>query len=325
MKIILTALMLIALAVCCSPEILSHQPVLVGATPVCEQSNRRTITLTAETQAGAPANNLRPEDLSITENGTSLEVLDLALKTNDPLAVAILIDTSVSQERTLSQTRTAALQFLETLLPTAKHRAAVISFTGQPTVEEQLTNDATKLRAALARVKVLLPTGYVRGGLVVGPIPRHRRVAGTTAIWDAVWTTTEMLKAERNARAVIILLTDGEDTSSDKSLRDAVEHAARYDASVFAIGIADKSYGGPNRSNLNKLSEETGGRAFFPKDNEALNAALRQIDQEIRGRYLLTYCGPGSNTAKRLPKVKITLKGPQAKSDLRLLYRHYGL
>lgn len=121
-----------------------------------------------------------------------------------------------------------------------------------------------------------------------------------------------------------MLLTDGEDTASHKKLSEAIADAVRNDIAIFAIGIGDTSFGGVNHDALNKLSDETGGCAFFPKKERELPELLAQIEPELQYPYLLTYCtaSPTASLANRLSRIKVQLLRPA--SDSRLLYRHYG-
>src|SRR4030095_6166760 len=136
-----------------------------------------------------------------------------------PLSLAILIDTSASEERTLPDEKIAARAFLESVLG-PKDEAAVISFTGETTLEQSFTGSVDRLRRAIDRVEFVPPSGYIGGGVVINGTPpisgTNQSLAGSTAIWDAIWVTSDEVirdSAEHTRRA-IILLTDGVDTSS---------------------------------------------------------------------------------------------------------------
>lgn len=299
------------------------------ANPSCEPSNRRTISLRVENKTGGTIDNLRGEDLVLFEDKISREILQLESQPKESLSIAILIDTSVSQERSLPETRQAAQKFVELAMRATHDQAAVISFTGEPKIEQSLTNDLTGLRSAISRVEFVPPPGYRGGGIVVGrnpPISSPGQViAGSTAIWDTVSAiSTGMLKTAANSHRIMVLLTDGEDTASHKKLSEAIADAVRNDIAIFAIGIGDTSFGGVNHDALNKLSDETGGRAFFPKKERELPELLAQIEPELQYPYLLTYCtaSPTASLANRLSRIKVQLLRPA--SDSRLLYRHYG-
>lgn len=300
----------------------------VTLTSNCDQANLRNIWLRVENKNGDVIDNLHAADLSLLEDKTSREILQLENRTTESVAVAVLIDTSVSQEHSLPQIKLAAQDFVALLLRTNKDRAAVISFTGEATLEENLTSDLGEARVAISRVKFVPPEGYAGGGLVVSRQPpisnSQQTLAGSTAIWDAVWSTTDqVLKEAKSSRRAIVLFTDGEDTSSKKKLSEAIEYASRNDVAVFAIGIGDKNYGGPDHNALGKLTEETGGRAFFPKKVAEQVDMLRQIDQELRSDYLLTYCASGATSQKPF-KLKIQLTNSQMRDSVRLFYRRYG-
>ncbi|MBC8030961.1 MAG: VWA domain-containing protein [Pyrinomonadaceae bacterium] len=263
---------------------------------------------------------LHPEDLTISENKASREILKLERKTNEPLSVAILIDTSASQERTLAGTKLAAQKFVESILRSGKDRAALVSFTAEATIEQDLTNDLTSLRAAIDRVKFVPPS--VLGGVVLGPTPPP---LGGTAIWDAIWATVDGIQAAAGSRRVIVLLTDGEDTMSKLKQRDAIEQAATNDVAIFSIGIADDKYVGLNRGSLKRLSEETGGRAFFPKKVADLDGIFSEVAQALQSQYVLSYCAANQKPTVKRPRIEVEVKNPQLRqSNLQLSYPRFG-
>lgn len=293
----------------------------------CEPTSQRKISLSVQDKEGRSVDTLGPEDLTISENKVSREILKLERQTNEPLSVAILIDTSFSQERTLPRTKLAAQKFVELILRSNKDRAALVSFTGEAIVEQDLTNDLTKLRAAIGRVKFVPPRSSMLGDVVLGPTPpRAQTIAGATAIWDAIWATIDGIQPVAGSRPVIVLLTDGEDTISKTKLRDAIAHAAINDVAVFSIGIADNSYGEVDRDGLKRLSEATGGRAFFPKKIADLDAIFVETMQALRSQYVLSYCAANQRPADKPLKIEIEIKNPELRqSNLRLSYPHYGL
>ncbi len=271
----------------------------------CDQSSQRKISLSVVNKEGGSVDNLRPEDLTISENKGFREILKLERRTNESLSVTILIDTSASQQRTLAGTKLAAQKFVESILRSSKDRAALVSFTGQ-----------------------VPPRGYLPGGLVIGPTPPSRAqiLLGATAIWDAIWATVDRIQAAGDSRRVIVLLTDGEDTISKIKLRDAIEHAGTNNVAIFSIGIADGQYTEVNRDSLKKLSEETGGRSFFPKRVAELDGIFLQTAQAFQSQYLLSYCAANQKPAIKPLKIEIEVKNPQLRqSNLRLSYPHYAL
>jgi Ca-activated chloride channel homolog len=274
----------------------------------CEPAKQKIITLSVTTKDGVPIDNLRAEDLIISEHKTPREILKLESQKEAPLSVAVMIDMSTSQERTLAGTKLAAREFVRSILRSDRDRAAVVAFTSDATIEQDWTNDLTKLRAAIDRVKIEHPVGHIGGRVVRGPVP-IQNVPGATALWDSIEATVKGFHDDRGSRRLIVIFTDGEDTYSGASLRDATERAAASNVAVFSLGIADEKYFTVHRDQLQKLSEETGGRAFFPKKVAELEEVFLQTTRDLQSQYALTYCGTGPKPSEPV-KIKIDLKNP---------------
>ncbi len=271
---------------------------------------------------------LKREDIRIIEDGQAQEIFTFQTQADLPLSLAILIDTSASQERTLPDEKSAARTFIDSIIRQGKDEAAVVSFTGESTLEQGLTGNVSRLRQAVEQVEFVPPSGYVGGGVVVGtpPIsPTNQSLAGSTAIWDAVWVTSDEIlsvAAEKTRRA-IILVTDGVDTSSRKKMSDAVDRAIKADALIFAVGIGDNyRYTGVDEGSLRKIAERTGGRAYFPRDEADLRSAFKQIERELREQYLLAYSPTNQKRDGSYRKVQIEVINPDLRSQgLKLNYR----
>ena len=243
---------------------------------------------------------LKPEDIRILENGQVQTVSAFSKQIDLPLSLAILIDTSISQQRTLPEEKAAAISFLEAVIRPAKDEVSVVSFTGESTLEQGMTNNLTRLRRAIDRVEFIPPSGYLGGGVVVngGSVPgtppasgSNQQIQGSTAIWDSIWVTSSDVlgPAPEKTRRAIILLSDGYDTFSKKKLDEAVQAAQRAEAVIYSIGIGDNFYDGVDEGSLKKISERTGGRAYFPRDETELRQAFKQIQEEMRSQYLIAY------------------------------------
>jgi Ca-activated chloride channel family protein len=272
--------------------------------------------------------NLKQEDVRILEDGQAQEIFTFQRNIDLPLSAAILIDTSASEERTLPDEKAAARSFLEAVLRPDKDEASIVSFTGEVTLEQGFTGNLERLRRAIDRVEFVPPSGYIGGGVVVGGTPpisgTNQALAGSTAIWDAVWATSNELLAEsaENSRRAIILLTDGEDTISQVKMHEAVERAQKADALIYTIGIGDSYNFGVNEGALRKIAEQTGGRAYFPHSERELREAFAQIQRDLREQYLVAYSP--SNKAKdgSYRRIQIELVNPELrKQNLKLNYR----
>lgn len=272
--------------------------------------------------------NLRKEDIRITEDGQPQEIFTFQTQADLPLTLAILIDTSISQERTLPDEKAAARSFIDAIIRQGKDEAAVVSFTGDSTLEQGLTGNVSRLRQAVEQVEFVPPSGYVGGGVVVGTPPisgSNSSRAGSTAIWDAIWVTSDevLTEAADKTRRAIILVTDGVDTSSRKKMSDAIERSIKADALIFVIGIGDNyRYQGVNEGDLRKVAERTGGRAYFPRDESDLRAAFKQIERELREQYLVAYSPTNQSRDATYRRVQIEIVNPELRSqNVKLNYR----
>ena len=259
------------------------------------ETNLTNIFFTAADKSKRFISNLRKEDIRVLEDGVPQEIFTFQQSTDLPLSIAILIDTSRSEERTLPDEKAAARAFLEAVMRPDRDEAAIVSFTGEVTLEQGFTANLERLRRAIDRVEFIPPSGYIGGGVVVGGTPpisdTNQIMAGSTAIWDAVWASSNELLADsaENSRRAIILLTDGEDTISQVKINEAIERAQKADAFVYAIGIGDRYSFGVDEGKLRKISEQTGGRAYFPHSEKELREAFVQVQRDLREQYLVAY------------------------------------
>ena len=270
---------------------------------------------------------LRPEDVRIFENDVAQLVSLFERETDRPLSLALLIDTSESQRAVLPAEKQAARAFVDLVIRPNMDRSAVISFTGIPTIEQTLTNDLVKLRKGIERVKAELSAENARRiAADEPPLPKDQDPSGYTGIWDAMWMTIDELlsKTPENTRRAIILLSDGDDTSSTKQKQDVIDLAIKTDVVIYSIGIRDRDFpeGKLDSGSLKKISDRTGGRTFFPAQPEELKLAFAQIDQELRSQYLIAYSPTNANHDGSYRRLKIEIINPELrKNKVQLLYR----
>ncbi|HKR23404.1 MAG TPA: VWA domain-containing protein, partial [Pyrinomonadaceae bacterium] len=191
--------------------------------------------------------------------------------------------------------------------------------------EQHLTTNVNEIAASLERIKILSTVGYQGVGKILpaGAQPATGSLAYTTAIWDAIWITCKsvMSEVEPKTRRVIVIITDGEDTSSRASLDEAIAYAIQTDTIVFAIGIGDPAVSnGVNKSVLKKLSSETGGQVYFPTTDDDLNTSFKRIETELRSQYVVAYVPQQTKTSGPYRKIRIEITNPDLKR-LRLFYR----
>ncbi len=231
---------------------------------------------------------LKKEDLEIFEDNKPQSVFSFERQTELPLTIALLIDISISQEYTLPYEKIAGQRFFRKVIRPTKDLAAVVTFEGDSTLVQDLTSDVEKLSRALDEVRLPTVAAAIPGVGGTPPINGGSR-SGGTSMYDSIYAVSSDLLRREAGRRVIILLTDGQDTTSRVKMREAIERAWRNEIIVYAIGIGDRSYGGVDSGTLKKITAETGGRAFFPKQEEDLDKAFSLIDEDLRTQYILSY------------------------------------
>ena len=292
------------------------------------ETNLTNIFFTAADKQKRFVSTLTREDVRVLEDGVPQQIFTFQPNSDLPLSLAILVDCSGSEERTLPEEKAAARSFLESVLRPDRDEAAIVSFTGEVTLEQGLTGNIGRLRRAIDQVAFVPPSGYIGGGVVVGGTPpisgTQQTLAGSTAIWDAIWATSNELltDAAEHTRRAIILLTDGEDTISQVRMQEAINRAVKADALIYAIGIGDRYQFGINEGALKKITEGTGGRAFFPRNERDLNDSFAQIQRDLRERYLIAYSSSNKSRDGSYRRVTIEIVNPELRRDnLRLNYR----
>jgi VWFA-related protein len=270
---------------------------------------------------------LRAQDVAVFENDVVQPVSLFERETNRPLSLAILIDTSESQRGVLADEKDAALEFIDSVIRPEKDRAAVVSFTGAPKVEQQPTNDLAKLHSGIKRVRIeMSPENERRLANGEHLLPKEQDPSGYTGIWDAIWMTIEdlLIKAPEGTRRAIVLLSDGDDTSSTIKKQDVIDFAVKSDVIIYAIAMRDRNFeqGKLDVGALRKVTDRTGGRAFFPTQPSELPASFSQIDQELRSQYSLAYSPTNKNRDGSYRRVRIEVINPELrKTKPQLLYR----
>ena len=305
----------------------SDEEALVSDDVIRTETNLTNIFFSAEDRHKRFISTLKQEDIRIFEDGQPQQVFTFQQNTELPLSLAILLDTSASEERTLPQEKSAAREFLEAVLRPNRDEAAIVSFTGEVTLEQGFTGSMDRLRRAIDRVEFVPPSGYIGGGVVVQGTPpisgTNQQLAGSTAIWDAVWATSSelLMESAEHTRRAIILLTDGDDTTSQVKMAEAIKRAEKADALIYAIGIGDRYSFGVNEGALRKITDQTGGRAYFPHNERELKEAFAQIQQDLRSQYLIAYAPTNKTRDGSYRKIQIEITNAELLKELKLKYR----
>ena len=223
-----------------------------------------------------PVEGLEQKDFAVSEDGVKQEIARFERVADRPIHAAVTIDISASMEKNLDKARASALQFLQGTIQ-SKDRAAVVTFNDHPNLTVKFTNDLPALASGLAGLKA------ERG----------------TALYDSIIFTLYYFTGVKGQRAML-LLTDGKDEGSRFTYEDALEYARRAGVTIYAIGLGDDA----DKRKLERISEETGGRAFFLKSVDELAGIYSTIESELRSQYLVAYQSSnttsGSNTFRAI-------------------------
>jgi Ca-activated chloride channel homolog len=258
--------------------------------------NRVILYATARERGGdhTIVENLRKDDLVLEEDGARQQILDFYTETR-PVTLAVILDSSGSMQPSMDKVHAAASRFVETL--GGDDRALVIDFDDKVYLLQDLTADKSLLRLAINSTTAL----------------------GNTALYDALYASYRKLKAI-DGRKAIILLTDGEDTSSKFSFKRVLDQAKISDVIIYSIGLGTNMLDVDLRKVLRSLSEETGGRAYFPDKVEQLEEVYGQIAAELKNQYYIAYEPTNDNWDGRWRKIRLNAPGRDAEIRTRTGY-----
>ncbi len=220
---------------------------------------------------------LTQDDFSVFEDGVKQDVTFFN-SAHLPIALALLLDTSASMDTKLPTAQEAAIGFAKRLRE--QDLAEVIDFDSRVVVLQNFTNSAAELEQAIRRTSA----------------------GGSTSMYNAVYIALKDLKkvvarnVEEIRRQAIVVLSDGEDTSSLLPFEEVLDLAKRSETAIYTIGLRenDSTSSGSKLFReaefvLRQLSQETGGRAFFPNRVADLAGVYGQISDELSSVYTVGY------------------------------------
>lgn len=239
---------------------------------------------------------LKQEDFEITEDKAPQRIESFLPQSDLPLDVAVLMDTSNSVKPKLKFERDAAISFLYTMLESRKDRALFATFDSEVELHQDFTNRLDMLTKAIDGVKA----------------------QGETRMYDAIYSVCEeKMAASPGRRRAMVIITDGEDTVSERTLDAAIDIAQRTETVIFVISTKAGGFFGVQAGtvdrredkNLKQLAEETGGRAFFTAEVIELERSFTAIARELRSQYLIAYSPTNDNFDSKFRKIEVKLPG----------------
>ena len=240
---------------------------------------------------------LSRDDLVLEEDGVRQEIVDF-YREERPVTLAVVTDSSGSMQAAMKTVHAAASRFVEALGP--EDQALVLDFDDKVYLLQDVTANKDDLRTALTSTSAL----------------------GGTALYDALYASYRKLKGI-DGRKAIVLLSDGDDTASKFSFRRVLDEAKVNDFIIYTIGLGTSILDIDLRRVLKLLSEETGGRAYFPDKVEELQSVYQEIATELKSQYYITYEPSATTWDGRWRKIRLT--APKKNVELRTRSGYYAV
>lgn len=261
-----------------------------------------SLNVTVTDKGGRYLQGLTEGQFSVFEDGVKQELIYFS-GTQLPTALALLIDTSASMNDRMSTAQQAAVGFVDRM--SANDMATVIDFDSRAEILQAFTGEQPQLQSAI----------------------RRTTAGGSTSLYNAIYIALNEFKRMRASsqdevrRQAIIVLSDGEDTSSLVAFDEVLELAKRTEVSIYAIGLLDangstsrRGLGGFREAEfvLKQFAQETGGRAFFPTSANELAGIYGQVADELAAQYTLGYAPKNARRDGRWRRVVVRVERPDA-------------
>jgi len=241
------------------------------------------LNVTALDPSGRPAMNLTKEMYRVAEDGVPQTITSFRHE-DTAVSIGLLIDSSASMYDKRTAVEKAALDLIR--LSNPKDEAFLVDFSSKAYIDQDFTSSVDKLQQGL----------------------RYVKSTGGTAAYDAVMASAEyMSKHRKNAKQVLVLVTDGDDNASRTTLRDMIKRVQGLEGPViYCVGLLfgddiDKAEAQRARALLEQIAEQTGGAAFFPKSLKEVDTIASAVAEDIRTQYTIGYrsTNPPSNGGYR--------------------------
>ncbi len=245
------------------------------------------VLVTVLDKQGRFVTDLTKDRFSIEEDKASQAITKFARETSLPLTVALMIDTSGSVRLKLDFEKRAASWFLNQIIQ-PDDQAMLVEFDTGATLLHDFTNRPSALVEEL----------------------KGLRAGGGTALFDALYRVAYEKMIGVSPRRVIVIVSDGDDLHSKRTLEEAVQEVQRSEASIYAIGTSKFGASSEPKGEkiLRTLTDETGGTVFLPYSEEQFEAAFEKINEELRSQYSLTYVPSNRKMDQQFRQIKVKIK-----------------
>ncbi len=259
------------------------------------------ISAVVKTKDGQAQEGLTKDDFVLKQDGKEVPIHYFSRGSEVPLSFALMVDTSGSQETFIGDESLASDVFFETMLGRPEDRAMLVQFDTTVLQLKSMTNSASALHFALSRMN------------------QGAAAKKGTLLYDAVYVVAKDALAKATGRKAMVILSDGGDNGSRRSLTEAIEQAQRADVQVYSIqysmfrGLSGGNTGrapeaDPGLEALQKLSESTGGHVFTISRTMSLREIFAQIADDLRLQYELGYKPPPDTQPNSYHKLELKAK-----------------
>ena len=249
------------------------------------------VLATVTTTEGAFVSGLKSKDFHIYENGQLQEIVVFAREADQPLRLCLLFDSSASIASALKTQQDAAIEFLQSIFRPRIDRVSIFQFSDEV---EQLQKFGNRLESLNRAIRSIKP-------------------GGGTSLYDAVSLASESLSTQAG-RKVIVVVSDGEDTTSHVSLHDCLRTTQNSEAVLYALVVQPiKGEVGRNLAGEHTmifLANRTGGRFFKVSSAESLRASYVNISDELRTQYYLGYYSNQKTNNGEFRRIEIRVNDP---------------
>jgi VWFA-related protein len=223
---------------------------------------------TVTDRQGGFVSNLGAQDFEVYEDGVPQHIR-LFRNEDIPVTVGLVVDHSSTMRPRLAEVSAAARTFVRS--SNREDEMFVVNFNEIVSLGLPGTIRFTDSTAELEDAITSAPAG------------------GETALYDAVARALEVLQAGSRDKKVLIVVSDGGDNASARSLAQVMKLAGRSSAIIYTVGIFDEGDPDRNPAVLKRLAEATGGVAFFPDQLSEVVAICERIARDIRHQYTIGY------------------------------------
>jgi len=279
-----------------------NAPSTAQPAPFTIRSNVNLVVLRASVRdhKGAPVSGLEKESFQVYEDGVLQQVESFSHE-DVPVTIGLVIDSSGSMRPKRSDVTAAAMAFVRSSNPS--DQIFVVNFNERVSLglpaNTLFTNNASQLQAALSR----------------------HPISGMTALYDAVAAALEQLQKGKWDKKVLIVVSDGGDNASMRTLPQVISMLSRSEAAIYTLGVYDETDDDRDPHVLKQLSRASGGEAFFPKTLPEILPICEQIAHDIRSQYTLTFVSTNKQENEAFRKINVKARDTSRGGRLSVITR----